>query len=803
MDSSEEYFETRSSGSEDSEHESIPDSQPGFNNTGPTNGVDKHYGNIKVSVVKAEIADVQVDAIVNSTSPGLKLEQGIASKALAAKAGSGLQQDCSTKYPQGISPGEIAVTDGFNLYAGNVYHVTLPKWDGNSVKNQTFLSKLVEDCLIEASGAGLGSIAFPALGTGSLGYPKDVVAKAMFAGVENFQKQQPISSVTDVQFVIYSQDQGSYRAFSSQCGAVASAPNTDERTVVSVLVGKLQVDLIIGNLGDQMCDIIMLTCTTKLDLKKGTLSDAISSAAGPSMQPECSSKYPNGITHGELAVVGPGKLTCKAVYLGALPRYDKPGPLANPEQVLSELVLKSLEKASQNSHTSVCFPTLGAGFLKYPGHIAAKTMLTAIKDFSTNNADSTLKKVVIVIHKDVSSVEKNLEPFTQACGAYPSPTKAKPAAANPQKSSLRTARGRTLMDFFLKPKIDTESSSSDSESFKCEPVLPVKIPRAYAKQKHSRSSAFTAELNAKLAKGKRPVIAPKPSPRFPRRYTQEYCQQMAKQTVSPPSYWTEFTSNKTVDSWISEQNCDKYKLVDVDPGTFDEINRLVNGTWIKEKMFLGRDAHGLDMLNYSTIKVTKIQRVENVHLYRQYCKMQQTLFQCAGTAGLFKQLSEISSSNKGSLTFENLSKEWRDRLHGELNECFYFHGTKAENIQGLVNTGLDPQLANKWAVFGKAIYMAESSTKADQYADERKGPRRKNNLTMFLVRSCLGNICLLKAVRKLKQPPCTDLECNSDECDHTSRHHSVVEEEKYIFREFVIYDGALVYPEYMITYERV
>ncbi|KAH3740442.1 hypothetical protein DPMN_047148 [Dreissena polymorpha] len=74
---------------------------------------------------------------------------------------------------------------------------------------------------------------------------------------------------------------------------------------------------------------------------------------------------------------------------------------------------------------------------------------------------------------------------------------------------------------------------------------------------------------------------------------------------------------------------------------------------------------------------------------------------------------------------------------------------------------------------------------------------------MFLVRACLGNICRMTKCRQMRRPPCTDSSCSNDECQHVDRYDSVVAEDLFIFREFVVYDRNQVYPEYVISYDRV
>ena len=46
--------------------------------------------------------------------------------------GSGLQTECSQKYPTGIQPGAVAVTSGAKLECKIVCHGALPGWNGGS-----------------------------------------------------------------------------------------------------------------------------------------------------------------------------------------------------------------------------------------------------------------------------------------------------------------------------------------------------------------------------------------------------------------------------------------------------------------------------------------------------------------------------------------------------------------------------------------------------------------------------------------------------------------------------------------------
>ena len=65
--------------------------------------------------------------------------------------------------------------------------------------------------MTSANDRGYMSIAFPALGAGNLGYPRDVIAREMFSCVDEFAENYPTSSIADVRFVVYSGDSNSVK----------------------------------------------------------------------------------------------------------------------------------------------------------------------------------------------------------------------------------------------------------------------------------------------------------------------------------------------------------------------------------------------------------------------------------------------------------------------------------------------------------------------------------------------------------------------------------------------------------------
>ncbi|KAL3880864.1 hypothetical protein ACJMK2_033070, partial [Sinanodonta woodiana] len=69
-------------------------------------------------------------------------------------------------------------------------------------------------------------------------------------------------------------------------------------------------------------DVIVCSVPSSLDLNHGRAAKSLEDKSGNSLQKECKSKYPNGITNGKIAVVSPGKLSCEKVFFITLPRWD-------------------------------------------------------------------------------------------------------------------------------------------------------------------------------------------------------------------------------------------------------------------------------------------------------------------------------------------------------------------------------------------------------------------------------------------------------------------------------------------------
>lgn len=122
-------------------------------------------------IVRNDITNMEVDAIVNAANPrpiiGYGVDSGVHKKA-------GDQLLVARKKIGDIAFGDAAITPAFNLSAKYVIHAVSPIWQDGK-KNE---AQLLENCYVNSLQLALEnkceSIAFPLLSAGNHGFPKDL-----------------------------------------------------------------------------------------------------------------------------------------------------------------------------------------------------------------------------------------------------------------------------------------------------------------------------------------------------------------------------------------------------------------------------------------------------------------------------------------------------------------------------------------------------------------------------------------------------------------------------------------------------
>ena len=123
-------------------------------------------------IIRDDITKVKADAIVNPANPEPVIGGGVESAIYEAAGKEKLLE--ARKELGRLQPGKVGVTEAFNLAAKYIIHVSGLYWKGGNSFEARCLKECYEKALKAALDKGCKSIAFPLLGTGTYGFPKDI-----------------------------------------------------------------------------------------------------------------------------------------------------------------------------------------------------------------------------------------------------------------------------------------------------------------------------------------------------------------------------------------------------------------------------------------------------------------------------------------------------------------------------------------------------------------------------------------------------------------------------------------------------
>jgi O-acetyl-ADP-ribose deacetylase (regulator of RNase III) len=170
----------------------------------------------KVELVKGDITEQPVDAVVNAANSSLMGGGGV-DGAIHRKGGPPIKEECKNiraeQYPDGLPTGQAVATTGGSLPAKWVIHTVGPVY-AKSQDRSDLLASCHTESLKVADDLGAETVAFPAISTGVYGYPLDEAAPVAIKAVTTAN-----TKVREVRFVLF--DDRSYSAFER---ALSEAP---------------------------------------------------------------------------------------------------------------------------------------------------------------------------------------------------------------------------------------------------------------------------------------------------------------------------------------------------------------------------------------------------------------------------------------------------------------------------------------------------------------------------------------------------------------------------------------------------
>lgn len=151
-----------------------------------------------IRVVRGDLTEEQVDAIVNAANEHLAHGGGVAG-AIVRRGGYSIQEE-SDRWVRKHGPvrtGTAAITGAGNLPCRYVIHAVGPVWQARG-DEPALLSSAVRSALLLAAERGLRSVSMPGISSGIFGFPKPLCAEVMLSTVQEFLTMNPESSVKEV-----------------------------------------------------------------------------------------------------------------------------------------------------------------------------------------------------------------------------------------------------------------------------------------------------------------------------------------------------------------------------------------------------------------------------------------------------------------------------------------------------------------------------------------------------------------------------------------------------------------------------
>jgi len=173
----------------------------------------------------------------------------------------------------------------------------------------------------------------------------------------------------------------------------------------------------------------------------------------------------------------------------------------------------------------------------------------------------------------------------------------------------------------------------------------------------------------------------------------------------------------------------------------------------------------------------------------------------------------------------HMAKKLPADLEGEINEVYLSHGSKPDILVAILSGGLNERFSG--GLFGQGTYFAEDVAKNDQYCTPDAGAQADIKKTLFdelgiehpgvdlyyvfVCRVLLGHFVKtqdgksrLDGGGSIWSSEKREL-CAIPGSKPPLLHHSLIAETGKMlmrFREFIVYHGDRIYPEYLVAYER-
>eukprot|EP00930_Biecheleria_cincta_P106027 TRINITY_DN9922_c0_g1_i1.p1 TRINITY_DN9922_c0_g1~~TRINITY_DN9922_c0_g1_i1.p1 ORF type:complete len:485 (-),score=84.24 TRINITY_DN9922_c0_g1_i1:341-1795(-) len=243
-----------------------------------------------------------------------------------------------------------------------------------------------------------------------------------------------------------------------------------------------------------------------------------------------------------------------------------------------------------------------------------------------------------------------------------------------------------------------------------------------------------------------------------------------------PQYWTNQARKGSFQS-----------LETVDREDFEALQQMIDKTF---KEIRTRDRVEAEMP--VRLVLQKAYRVEHSKLWGRYAQGRETLTRkhlggCTALAALGAAAATADAPGASEL--------WQN-----INEVYLWHGTAPRKGLAIAQNGFQLSLSgsNVGCMYGPGIYLAECSSKSDEYSKSDSVGMYEDHHCLVLCRACLGEMLhMTKGGEHTHGMVKAALASESYDSVLGDREASVG-----TYREFVVFNEEHIYPEYLLLYAR-
>ena len=249
---------------------------------------------------------------------------------------------------------------------------------------------------------------------------------------------------------------------------------------------------------------------------------------------------------------------------------------------------------------------------------------------------------------------------------------------------------------------------------------------------------------------------------------------LGRPPLEAPAYWT-------------DEGCKQgevgHKLV---PGSAEELS------WMQEildntfKNKVTRDRKDGQPLADRFVAVQCI-RSEHPELWDRYAQRRQVVSACGHSD--FTTPKTMTASDGLAARCTDVS------VGNPANQAYLLHGTNPTSAVAILANSFTVDFAGKSAgtMFGPGIYLAESSTKGDEYARDDAGGEYDGLYALLVCKAVLGKSYVTEQPGDFRDPVLSG-----------DFGHVLGDREKAVgtFREFIFFHAESIYPEYAVFYRR-